>query len=306
MKTNKEHLVRKWLADELTEAELEIFKKMDDYSMHSKIIEGAQYFKAPDVSKEANIEELYSSKGNNENTTSRKSFDYKMLFKIAATITIVLGVSYFFFLNNDQTFSTLASEKHSLELPDNSEVVLNAKSEIVFNKNEWKDKREVHLKGEAFFRVKKGSAFDVVTEKGKITVLGTQFSVKNRANFFEVICYEGLVNVKHAKDSRNLPAGSTLRIVDGITTFETVDFNRPQWLNNVSSFKSVPFYQVIKEFERQYDVTVNAENIDTKRFFTGGFVHNNMQDGLKSITLPLDLNYTIDTNKNITLRKKEE
>ncbi len=299
---NKEYLIKKWLADELTNAELKAFKKLDDYKMHTKILEAAQYFKASEVSEVADLDSFYARVNTSKTIVSKKISWYKPLLKIASIFVVLLGVYFFFLTNKDSTFKTLASQKLSVELPDASEVVINSKSEIAFNKDEWGDKREVSLDGEAFFKVTKGSSFDVITKDGKITVLGTQFNVKNRENYFEVTCFEGLVNVKNSKHDHNLPAGSVLKIVDGKITFETIDQNRPQWLSSISSFKSIPFYEVIKEFERQYNVIIVMKDIDTKRLFTGGFVHNDMEDGLKSITLPLDLTYTIDTSNRIILQ----
>ncbi|MHA7058162.1 FecR family protein [Aquimarina sp. M1] len=302
---DREYLIKKWLSDELTDTELEAFKKLDDYKMHTKILEGAQYFKASDVSEIEGIDEMYARMYHADKVVSEKTNWYIPLLKITAAIVVLLGVSFFFFSNNAATYKTLASQKLTIELPDASEVILNATSEIVFDEKTWNDKREVNLDGEAFFKVEKGSAFDVITKDGKITVLGTQFNVKNRENYFEVKCFEGLVKVESKEYDHNLPAGSTLRIIDGKITFETVNLNRPQWLSNISSFKSVPFYEVIKEFERQYNVSIMFEDIDTNRLFTGGFVHNDMEDGLKSITLPLDLTYNIDTSDRIILRNKE-
>jgi len=302
---NKESLIKKWLAEELSETELNEFKQLNDYDMHMKVLEGAQYFKASEVSTVATIDEFYEKLENTSDSYSQKRSWYKPLLKIAAVLVVLLGTSLFFLTQNDNSFKTLASQKLTLELPDASEVVMNSKSELSFDEDEWNDKREVLLVGEAFFKVMKGASFDVITKNGKVTVLGTQFSVKDRGNFFEVTCFEGLVSVNHREGSHDLPPGSTLRIMDGIITFETVDFNRPQWLNNVSSFKSVPFYEVIYEFERQYDITIDLKDINAKRLFTGGFVHNNMEDGLKSITLPLDLTYSIDKDNNITLRNKK-
>ncbi|MFD2565395.1 FecR family protein [Aquimarina rubra] len=302
---DKEYLIRKWLAEELTDPELEAFKKLDDYHMHTKILEGAQYFRASDVSEIADVDEIYAKMNYPFETVSKKRNWYQPLFKIAAALVVLIGITFFFFTNSDSAFKTMASEKRSFELPDQSEVVINSKSEIFFNENTWNDKREVNLDGEAFFKVKKGSAFDVITKDGKVTVLGTQFNVKNRDNYFEVKCFEGLVKVKTLKHDQNLPAGSALKIIDGKITFETIDLNRPQWLSNISSFKSIPFYEVINEFERQYGVRIIVKDVDTKRLFTGGFIHNDMEDGLKSITLPLDLTYTIETSNNIILRTKE-
>ena len=44
------------------------------------------------------------------------------------------------------------AEQTTVTLPDNSEVFLNAASEVRFNDKSWEDKREVNLKGEAFFK----------------------------------------------------------------------------------------------------------------------------------------------------------
>jgi Fe2+-dicitrate sensor, membrane component len=65
-------------------------------------------------------------------------------------------------------------------------VNLNSSSQLSYSKNKWDSKREVTLNGEAFFKVSKGSTFDVITLNGKVSVLGTQFNVKQRENYFEV------------------------------------------------------------------------------------------------------------------------
>ncbi|WP_062054829.1 FecR family protein [Aquimarina longa] len=301
---NKEYLIRKWLADELTDAEMEAFKKLDDYKMHIKILENAQYFKAPDINY-LETENIIAKRLVIKKSTS----SYKSILKIAVLLALVLGVLSIFFINNTiaTTVQTAVSEKRTITLPDASIATINSKTEISFNKEDWNSNREVNLDGEAFFKVKKGSQFNVLTDIGKITVLGTQFNVKNRDNYFEVQCYEGLVRVEYNnKFIKDLSAGSIFKIIDGATSFETTKEGNPSWTNNISRFKSVPYDEVIKEFERQYNVTFNIDNIDSRRLFTGGFIHTNLQYGLKSITLPLDLTYTIvDDSNHIILRKIE-
>ena len=63
----------------------------------------------------------------------------------------------------------------------------------------------------------------------------------------------------------------------------------------------MPFKQVLLEFERQYDVTIDYKNINTNRLFTGSFTHNNINVALKSITLPMGLTYN-KLDKTITLK----
>ncbi|GAA4270925.1 FecR family protein [Aquimarina gracilis] len=303
---DKEYLVKKWLLDDLTDEELNAFKQLDDYTTHIKILEGAGAFKSPVDSEIADINAFYA-RINNQKEPTAKTIWYIPFLRLAAMIVVLLGIGSLFFLNKTTNVETQISEKITLELPDASTVTLNSKSELAYSKNKWKNDREVNLKGEAFFKVTKGSTFDVITNSSKVSVLGTQFNVKNRKGFFEVQCFEGLVKVQYEEHEKNLPAGSTFTVINGVVTSSQTQVGAaPNWVNNMSTFKSVPFIQVIKEFERQYDVVFSLEKVNTSRIFTGGFVHTSLEDGLKSITLPLDLIYKIDSENRITLFKNEQ
>ena len=142
---------------------------------------------------------------------------------------------------------------------------LNAGSTINFNENSWDEKRLVKLSGEAFFKVAKGSKFEVITDLGIVSVLGTQFNVKNRGANFEVVCYEGLVAVSVKGKTVKLSAGDSFKL--GIVYENVIIKNTPLWINNESDFKSEPVINVINEFERQYNVSVQTTNIDENRLF---------------------------------------
>jgi len=186
---NREDLIKKWLNDDLTDAESKAFAELDDYDTHINIIKSAQFFKASETAEIASLSEFYE-RANQVNASDRNMNTwYKPFLRIAAILVVLLGVSSLFFLNStDSKMSTLAGQKISLALPDASAVMLNAKSELAFNEKDWKGQREVTLVGEAFFKVTKGSTFDVLTQAGKVSVLGTQFNVKNRKGYFEVQC----------------------------------------------------------------------------------------------------------------------
>ena len=68
----------------------------------------------------------------------------------------------------------------------------------------------------------KGRKFTVNTTQGQVMVLGTQFNVENRGNFFEVSCYEGLVQVMFKDQTIKLPAGSSFLVMDGNITHTEV------------------------------------------------------------------------------------
>lgn len=297
---NKEELIQKWLDHDLNAQELEAFKKLDDYKALIKLQTNLKHFKAPEYNTSENLEQVLST------IKSQEQKNIKWLptaIKIAAVFVICLS-AYFYTTTLDTTINTLASQKQSVELPDASIVELNAMSTLVFNENDWSKNREVSLEGEAFFKVAKGSRFDVITADGIVSVLGTQFNIKQRHNYFEVICYEGKVGVTYHNQITKLLPGDSFFILDGklITTEKEIQAI-PSWLQNQSRFKSLPYREVIAEFERQHDVIISLENIDDSQLFTGSFTHNDIEIALKSITLPLHLTYS-KTDNIITLQRE--
>ncbi|WP_025742532.1 FecR family protein [Aquimarina pacifica] len=304
---DREYLIKKWLSEELTEEENQAFMALDEYDTHLSVLEGAQAFKASEVSGDIDFEAILKDVQKSKLSKVRRIRDYNPLLKIAASVIVVVGLLSLFFLPLDTVVRTGIGEKATIELPDASEVEINSKSFIRYSKKKWKKDRVVNLTGEAFFKVSKGSKFDVVTQFGKISVLGTQFNVKSREDYFEVACLEGLVLVAQVNQPDiNLKAGNAIKIVKGQVYFEENSQSSLNWMNNVSTFKSEPFGEVLKELERQYEVTFALDNIDVNRIFTGGFVHNNLQDALKSITLPLDLNFRVDESNHITFHKRKK
>ncbi|MEZ4802037.1 MAG: FecR family protein [Gelidibacter sp.] len=296
----KEYLIEKWLNGELTPEEHEVFKNLDDYQFYVGIVENAKNFKASDISKVDDFE-TFHKKLNAKKAEVAKPLWTNPLLRVASVIIIALGLYFTLFYNPTTHITTVAHQKTTIALPDASQVTLNTLSEVAFNKNTWDKKRQVNLKGEAFFKVQKGKTFDVITSDGRVTVVGTQFSVKQRDNYFEVKCYEGIVKVTSNSISDTLTVGETYRILDGKLSQNKTTSKQPQWMDNISSFEAVPFKEVIAELERQYDVTVDIQNITQNPLFTGGFVHDKLDNALMSITQPLNLTYKIVSSKEVII-----
>ena len=298
---DKEYLVQKWLRDELSEQEMEAFKQLEDYSQLTGIVENVKYFKASEFSTMDDFE-TFRTRLEINNVPVRKLNWLRPFLRIASVFVIGLALSYFFLSNKDIEVQTLAGEKTTIELPDASTVVVNALSEISYSKNKWNIKREVKLQGEAFFKVAKGAKFDVVTSEGVVSVVGTQFNVKQRGSYFEVECFEGLVKVTSRNVSEQLKAGDRYRLSEGSTpSLGKTIYQNPQWTKNVSSFDRVPLSQVFAELERQYDVKVRMENVGANRLFTGGFVHDSLENALKSISEPFDLGFRIESGNSVSI-----
>lgn len=299
----RDELIYKWLNYELNAEEFEAFKQLEEYQQLIKMNEGINSFKSPDYE----VSEALQSVRKRLEVKKEKRQKKWLLMAISIAAILVLFTGFLYYTRDlETTITTLASQKESVVLPDGSKVQLNAKSLLSFNTRNWNDNRVVQLKGEAYFKVAKGSKFDVQTPEGKVTVLGTEFNVHQRDGLFKVICYEGLVNVTYSDYHINLPPGNSFLIRDGkLIATEKENLTAPSWIDNYSRFKSVPYKEVLAEFERQFNVEIVLNSVDDSQRFTGSFNHNTMESALKAITLPLHLSYS-KTNRTITLKREKQ
>lgn len=294
----REELIKKWLDNELSVEEYKAFNALEDFDALVKLSDNVKKFKAPEYQTSEGLKNvLYSI-----NTSQSHTRNWvKPLLRVAAVIAIMFSV-YYYTTTLDTNVATLVAQKTSIELPDASSVSLNALSTLTYNKKAWRNNRDIELNGEAFFKVNKGSTFNVNTASGTVTVLGTEFNVKHRENLFEVVCYEGSVSVTYKTNTTILKPGDSFLILDGeIIAKEKETATNPSWINNQSRFNSIPFEYVLLEFERQYNVTVTSQDLDLDQLFTGSFIHNDKILALKSITLPLNLKYRLVGDTSILL-----
>ncbi|MEL6811708.1 MAG: FecR family protein [Bacteroidota bacterium] len=296
---DKDYLIKKWLTNDLTEEEQNAFEALEDHDLHIAIIEEGKRFKASNFSDVPNFDQL---EGRLEQKIPVRKLAWKRKLTIAASLLLVSFATYFLlFTDNLEHFETLATEKTTIELPDGSMATLNALTEVSYSEKKWEQKRALALNGEAYFKVAKGKVFDVITSEGTVTVVGTEFNVKQRKDYFEVICYEGIVKVVSGSHTHELTAGKTFRIYMGDASLNTTSNELPKWTLNISEFKAVPFKEVVNELERQYDISVTYDPGYAERLFTGGFVHNDLENALESLTSPQDLNYKIESSNQVRL-----
>lgn len=297
MKNEKEIL--KWLNGELSSKEIEDLKKSEGSDTLEKIAHYSSLLETPQVDVQSALDQFHTREKTKKIVPIR-TLNFKTWYPIAAAVLVLLTSAYFLFYNTTTEYTTQIAQTQTFHLPDGSEVVLNAASKISLKEKEWKNKRVLTLDGEAYFQVKKGQTFSVNSIDGVVQVLGTHFNVKQRKNYFEVRCFEGLVSVTRHNKTVKLPPGKTFRLINNIIE-DVPDFNaqNPSWLQQESSFERIPLDQVIAELERQYDIKIKTEGVDTSKLFTGSFTHTNQKLALEAITIPLKLSYSI-TGKNIT------
>lgn len=278
----------------MTAGELAEFKQTQDYADYAAIADLSADLDTPSLDVDEALEEFkFKYAIQKEPKVIKPNFGW---ISAAAAAVVVLLVSVWFFVNSSDTnVTTSIAESTTAILPDNSSVVLNADSELSFDKDSWEEDREVILKGEAFFKVEKGSKFTVNTAPGEITVLGTQFNVKSRGNYFEVQCFEGRVAVDFNEKEYILTPGKRFKFIDDkVTVDENLKGKFPLWTIAESNFDNIPLKEVVDEIERQYEVYFEIDNVDMTQEFTGSFTHKNLDLALKSVMKPLGIDFTID------------
>ncbi|MDX1463704.1 MAG: FecR domain-containing protein [Marinirhabdus sp.] len=296
----KNDLIQKWLDHNLNEEELEAFKQMDAYSSLQQIDSAAQFHKAPAYDSEAAYQKLQR-----KIQADRRTRFPRYLIGVAAVLVVALGVYLTMFTSDTTTYTSLAAIKENIELPDASEVTLLPNSSIQFDGDTFDKARAISLKGAAFFDVEKGTTFTVKSDHGLVTVLGTQFSVKDWGSYYEVSCYEGSVKVDGPSQHHILTAGMTFTNIDGAVSVESVDpasKDNIRWSPKFTDFDRVPVAVVLRFIEKNYGVTIQQEK-EMTGLFTGKIGHTHLEEALQMVTIPFQYTYEI---RNATVILKSE
>ncbi len=295
-------LLARWLSGDLTAEELQELESRPDFDDFKKIVAESDKLVAPSFEEEAiwtKIQAKTTASSKKKNEVIRKRVNW---WAMAAAASIVLVVSWYFLLKDGAiTTETMIGQQMVIALPDGSKAILNAVSSLTYDVNNWQKERQIKLEGEAFFEVEQGATFTVETSNGTVQVLGTSFNVATRASKLSVDCYEGSVRVKQGAISEELGVGESVTVADGRVVRQANDKTEATWLNNESSFLKVPLKEVIQELERQYVVKITYSNVIAGRTYTGGFVHNNLDQALKMVFVPMSIKYEIEENGVVRL-----
>lgn len=271
----------KWLNDEMTETELKEFQSQPDYHLYEKIKQYSSELQTDSFNEDTMLSTILASK---KETQKVVPLYQNWVFRIAAIL--VLGFGLFFTYQTVTPTTQLAEngKETTFLLPDNSEVVLNSGSEIEYKKWNWDDNRNLELQGEAYFKVAKGKKFQVNTNLGKVSVLGTQFNVKSRNNRFDVTCFEGRVKVNYNSEEVILTKGQTVSFENNVKIIhQAVALEKPLWTVNQMDFEKENLTNVLDEIQRQYSITIEAKDIQSEQLFTGKIPADNIEVALQII-----------------------
>jgi len=179
--------------------------------------------------------------------------------------------------NTEQlVFETPRGEKSFVKLPDGSEVWLNASSRLVYNTFSA-NRRQVELKGEAFFKVARNekAPFVVKTNECEVEVLGTTFNIMAYDEFGrkEITLLSGKVTVHMNDIEKVLKPGQALIMKDNYFYIDEVNASESsEWVENKFNFKNIPLSELMKRLSNWYDVDIKLENSTGHEIsFTGTF-----------------------------------
>ncbi|AOW10795.1 FecR family protein [Flavobacterium gilvum] len=286
----KDRILAKWLNNDLSPDELAEFEASPDFEKYQRIIKYTENLEVDDLDEDTLLSNILSQKKSAPKTVPLYR---KWMFQAAAILVLALGITFMFKFFVTQTQTANFGEKTTFSLPDNSVVVLNSGSEINYKKWNWDNNRRLELKGEAYFRVAKGKRFEVQTNLGKVTVLGTQFDVKARKNRFDVVCYEGRVKVNYQNAQVLLIHGESVIFENGKQLNTRVNSSQPEWMNNQICFYRENIKSLLDEVRRQYNITIELNSKNTTSLFTGKLPANNLDIALHIISTT----YNLETKK---------
>jgi ferric-dicitrate binding protein FerR (iron transport regulator) len=178
------------------------------------------------------------------------------------------------------TIETPVGGKYQLNLADGSKVWLNSSSSIRFPIFFSKDKREVELKGEAYFEVSKDSKrkFSVRSGIQTVEVLGTQFNINAYSDekSIKTTLFEGEIRVIDLKTnhSKLLKPGEQSNVDQSIQIRKIDTQTEIAWKEGYFHFKKADIETVMRQLGRWYGVTARYEGNLPEHHFSGAISNN--------------------------------
>lgn len=294
----EDYKLAKWLNNELNDEELKAFEESPEFAMYQKIKETSSRLKTPDFDETKILTQVLSSK----KAPKVVALNQNWFMKIAAILILGLGMLLTFNHFSKTTEITENGKSITFSLPDASKVILNSESKITYSKQNWENNRKLELHGEAYFRVAKGEKFEVNTDLGKVTVLGTQFNVNSKNKVFEVTCYEGKVKVNYNNEELLLTKGMKVSFTNQNKIESKTAILAPIWTSNELEFSHENLTTIIQELEKSYNVTITNNNINNNQLFTGKIPAQNLDVALKILASTYHLQI-VKTENNTYLLK---
>ncbi len=216
-------------------------------------------------------------------------FSIGKVLAVAASVVLVLGLSWFFLINQPEEKSSLIVSNTSREemvLGDGSKITLNNQSRFSCEQPFSPDKRVVQLNGEGYFDVQGDKEWPFIINAGDVTirVTGTSFNVRAYPNLdiTEIAVLEGRVEVvpPSREDMVVLKQGQTAYFDKKsrmISVYESTDPNLLSWITQQIKFEETPLINVAETLERVYGVDIQlSDDVREQQKLTARFSDNSL------------------------------
>jgi transmembrane sensor len=238
------------------------------------------------ITKKANGELIYEASGRKETSENTN-----------------LAITY-------NTISTPRGGKYQINLPDGTQVWLNAASSVRFPASfNGLTNRKVELSGEAYFEVAKDAnkPFIVVTEKQETQVLGTHFNISSYEDEGQTktTLLEGSIRVSD-KANKNiiLKPGQQSTLKEGNIDIRNVDENDAvAWKMGFFSFNDENLESIMRKISRWYDVDIHYQDTFSKTSFLGTISRSkNITSVLKILEKSGEIHFKIEGRRITVMR----
>lgn len=235
---------------------------------------------------------------------------------MAAMLLIVIGLSFYFVpktnnnparMKSDIPLSDWAKYENSsakilkITLPDGSMVWLQPKTQLSYNQSD-RVYRQVNLRGEAFFEVKRDEARPFLIYSGKMTtkVLGTSFNVKAypETEQFEVSVVTGKVSVMNESEKEVFVTPKQQVILENksdILTINELPKNKTFYWELASlTFDDTSMQEVVSNIENNFNVKIHLNPQLKNCRLSGNFNQEHLSTILEIICKSIDAEYVMD------------
>lgn len=236
---------------------------------------------------------------------------------------------------NLNRISTQPGSKTKVQLPDGTEVWLNANSQLLFNSEHFGTKeRTVRLIGEAFFDVSKNEKVPFVIHAGiiNITVKGTAFNVRAypKQKDIETTLIRGLIEITTKQDpERKILVKPNEKIVipsevatdkdpkipnaeNSLFTISRIPKNEKHilseivWIKDNLEFDNQTFRDLAPQLEAWFSVKIHfGDEALQQRRFSGSIEKETLEQTLSAMQISFPFKYTI-TGNDVWINKKNQ
>ncbi|WP_127130874.1 FecR family protein [Pseudoflavitalea rhizosphaerae] len=206
------------------------------------------------------------------------------------------------------TMSTPKGRQFQLQLPDGSQVWLNAASSIRYPSTFSGNERKVEIDGEAYLEIAidKNKPFIVITRKQKVEVIGTSFNINAYSDELNerTTLLEGSVKVKHNHSSSSslLQPGRQAQVDENTVTVRDADVDEAiAWKNGLFHFVNADIPTVMRQLQRWYNIEVSYEGAIPKREFQGKMQRDLNLSELISLLEKADLHIKLEGERKLVI-----